>query len=413
MFISINIYAQEDCLDGPQIISITDDCFIDENCQGSNQIISVQIEGGMAPYEVIINDELLFSTSSQPYIDIFGYEIPSPYSLIIADANACADTIMGTHNCLQYLESCIDNIRNNDEVRIDCGGDDCADCMQLRYGMYCSFPTGELNMTIYTPTDAVPPFCITGDLNDTEVYDSPIVFSYASDTEVPLVRILDSAGKMGVIYDTPLVSCGYPEEVILHDLCPEESNFDVDFTVRKNDTTQLFYIDYEISGNPPFGIIDYGSSDPNLIKWNEIVFFDRMFEDSSYTIGPLNYNTGYNILVHDSLGCRKNSSFYVLPSPIDTSSTAINDSPSKLTTLSLSPNPLTPISRLQLHLNQKAKAKLQVFNHQGQLVKTIIDTALNTGSYEWPAYDSSYEKGMYFFVLQIGDEQWVSKGIYL
>jgi len=71
------------------------------------------------------------------------------------------------------------------------------------------------------------------------------------------------------------------------------------------------------------------------------------------------------------------------------------------------PNPMNPSTHIQFTLKVGASVKLQIFNVNGQLVKTLIDNDLPAGTHRrmWRGTNQQGEvvaSGSYFYRLQVG-----------
>jgi len=73
------------------------------------------------------------------------------------------------------------------------------------------------------------------------------------------------------------------------------------------------------------------------------------------------------------------------------------------------PNPFNPSTKIQFSLPKSDKVKLEVYNIQGKLIKTLIDYEMyQPGTYEamWDGTDMFGQKvasGIYFAKMQAGD----------
>jgi hypothetical protein len=71
------------------------------------------------------------------------------------------------------------------------------------------------------------------------------------------------------------------------------------------------------------------------------------------------------------------------------------------------PNPFNPHTSFRFKLKEKAPVKLQIFNLNGQLVRTLIDAEMEAGAHQkrWNGRAQNggpAASGMYFYRLQLG-----------
>jgi flagellar hook assembly protein FlgD len=68
------------------------------------------------------------------------------------------------------------------------------------------------------------------------------------------------------------------------------------------------------------------------------------------------------------------------------------------------PNPFNPSTKFEYTLNRRATVKVEVFNELGQLITTLVDGAMQAGSYQvtWNGKSSAgvgASSGTYFYRL--------------
>lgn len=98
--------------------------------------------------------------------------------------------------------------------------------------------------------------------------------------------------------------------------------------------------------------------------------------------------------------------------------TAIEQEPSSIPTkFALSnnyPNPFNPSTNIKFSIAQSGNVSLKIYNALGQLVKTIIDNVYeNKGSYEFNVNMDNFASGIYFYMLNQGNQQITKKMVLL
>lgn len=67
------------------------------------------------------------------------------------------------------------------------------------------------------------------------------------------------------------------------------------------------------------------------------------------------------------------------------------------------PNPFNPVTSIEIHIVQPGRYRLQVFDIRGQIVNTLLDENLKTGSQRIEFDGSGLPSGTYFYRLQSGN----------
>ena len=63
------------------------------------------------------------------------------------------------------------------------------------------------------------------------------------------------------------------------------------------------------------------------------------------------------------------------------------------------PNPFNPVTMIKFSIAKESEVKLSVYEISGRLVKNIVNTRLNAGSYEYIFDGSNLASGIYFYIL--------------
>ena len=82
------------------------------------------------------------------------------------------------------------------------------------------------------------------------------------------------------------------------------------------------------------------------------------------------------------------------------------------------PNPLNPMTTIKFDVRAKGHVSLKIYNVAGQLVKTLVDNVIDSGSYtrEWTGVNNAGVKvasGVYFYRLEAGEYENVKKMVLL
>ncbi|MBN1634681.1 MAG: T9SS type A sorting domain-containing protein [Ignavibacteria bacterium] len=73
------------------------------------------------------------------------------------------------------------------------------------------------------------------------------------------------------------------------------------------------------------------------------------------------------------------------------------------------PNPFNPVTKIYFEIPKQSKVKLTVFDVLGREIKTIVNTDLTAGSYNYEFDAGNISSGVYFYKLQAGDYTAVRK----
>ena len=82
------------------------------------------------------------------------------------------------------------------------------------------------------------------------------------------------------------------------------------------------------------------------------------------------------------------------------------------------PNPFNPATTIRFDIRKKGRVQLRIYNVAGQLVKTLVDDVIDSGSYtrEWTGMNNTGVKvasGVYFYRLEVGEYENVKKMVLL
>jgi hypothetical protein len=67
------------------------------------------------------------------------------------------------------------------------------------------------------------------------------------------------------------------------------------------------------------------------------------------------------------------------------------------------PNPFNPTTKISFELPADAKVKLTVYDMLGREVKSLVNTQLSTGRYEYQFEGSNFSSGIYFYRIEAVD----------
>jgi hypothetical protein len=73
------------------------------------------------------------------------------------------------------------------------------------------------------------------------------------------------------------------------------------------------------------------------------------------------------------------------------------------------PNPFNPVTKINFDIPKQSKVKLSVFDVLGREIKTIVNSELTAGSYNYEFDAGNLASGVYFYKLQAGDFSSVKK----
>lgn len=73
------------------------------------------------------------------------------------------------------------------------------------------------------------------------------------------------------------------------------------------------------------------------------------------------------------------------------------------------PNPFSKSTTFKYELNRTGKVNISIYNHLGILLETLVNEDQQTGNYEVSWNSESLESGIYFYRLQLGDQNKTGK----
>ena len=68
------------------------------------------------------------------------------------------------------------------------------------------------------------------------------------------------------------------------------------------------------------------------------------------------------------------------------------------------PNPFNPTTKIAFSISKRMHINLKVYNGQGQFVETMVDEELTAGSYSYSFNAHNLPSGVYYYILQSGNE---------
>ncbi len=83
--------------------------------------------------------------------------------------------------------------------------------------------------------------------------------------------------------------------------------------------------------------------------------------------------------------------------------------PDNLTLSQNYPNPFNPVTTIRFSLPSMNSVKLNIYNPNGQLIKTMFDRKLNKGTYEVTVDAANLNSGVYFYTLETDSEKLTRK----
>ncbi len=202
---------------------------------------------------------------------------------------------------------CDDGILNGNELRIDCGGPDCADCLPILFDVECQDgETGNFDLYLILPTWMWPE----------DLFEQGLYYEYEGDFSSngePCLSYAECGGTLSFaegaqvdirylkksLPDGDLVAFGQvnvnpdclkADTTVLE--CHPDTNFIVNATKIEMSDGYMLKLEM-LGGTPPYNIID---SDQNL-------FYSYYNPDSVYYLGLVPNDVELNIAVSDNNNC--------------------------------------------------------------------------------------------------------------
>ncbi len=371
------------------------DLFCEEtgDCQGSDFSLTIRItSGGLPPLMVYVNDELYqtFETFAD-YIDIYGIEIPTAYTIRVDDSDDCSYEVSDTHTCFLLDPSCNDGLLSGDELRTDCGGSACPGCLQVTYAVSCDDVAGLPEITYIFPEDTELPVCYFGNVNNSDYFDLQVSHTYPSDNEQPNLRVIDNAGRIAVITD-PLIQCTKQSEQFE---CPESSDFELVREIIFNNSTETYYLKLDLSsGEPPYQITDAESSTDDVL-----VYYDMYTEEAVHYLGPFNYTKSLFVTVIDGAGCEIDA--LVSIGDTITEYPIANEFLLPENAFKVFPTMSSDLVSLSLYLSDVALVSARLHSLDGREVKMICEQEQFVGKQDLDISLADLPSGLYLLNVQV------------
>lgn len=201
-------------------------------------------------------------------------------------------------------QDCENDVLDDGELNIDCGGELCPFCLPLWYEITCDEEAGNFEMEVQLPAYLWDNellsngmiYVLSGDFTQ-ECYDlfecqGTIVLIDASLGEFEISLYAPGFEKVGHGQIEGFAACVKAEEI--EDNCPPDSEFMVTSTSVWTDST-LYMAKLEMTGGtPPYRITDNSVDKFYHTQWDEDVFYLGVIPDS----------VDLDVTVYDFNGCR-------------------------------------------------------------------------------------------------------------
>ncbi len=280
-----------------------------------------------------------------------------------------------------YAQSCSDNIKNGDELKIDCGGSNCPPCLNVVYAGVCDSEIGSYSLNLYFPHDPTGIYYIQGDINYQDynpgIDFNPLSIQYSdgSSVNINITKYNEDGDVIGQtkIKDGYLACTKLSEEFE----CPPSSELTVDYTMFGcNEVDQTYFLQLTINN----GIAPFQITNDTL----ENLYYDAEINDEIVNIGPLSNGQVFPISVIDSDGCTVDLMFYndFENCEILWNIASIDEPQLQDTNLNLSVNYAQNTITI-LELDSKI-LKYEIYDINGRRIAASAVSASQTESYEIP-----------------------------
>ncbi|PID30027.1 MAG: hypothetical protein CR982_01755, partial [Candidatus Cloacimonadota bacterium] len=75
------------------------------------------------------------------------------------------------------------------------------------------------------------------------------------------------------------------------------------------------------------------------------------------------------------------------------------------------PNPFNPTTTISFNLPMESDVKLEVYNTKGEMVKSLLNNSMKSGTHSIEFNGSNLSSGVYYYKLTVGKENHVKKMI--
>lgn len=201
-------------------------------------------------------------------------------------------------------QSCTNLIKDGEEIKIDCGGPSCAECLQFTYNSKCYDSTGEKEITIYFPHDDQYYYSLNGLYNDLEFYPSQnnylasVLMADATNIEQRIEKKDLDGNIVGVsVIKDEIFSCVKLSELYE---CPGSDISATATMINCNNDSYMVELNIE-NGLAPYQIIDTLLVDINGTEYPR--YYDAYTDQNINILGPFPADFYFQTKIVDSEGC--------------------------------------------------------------------------------------------------------------
>ena len=149
-------------------------------------------------------------------------------------------------------------------------------------------------------------------------------------------------------------------------------------------------------------ILDWDAADPDNTYDSEVILSLADYVGKTIRIAFVyEYSDGYEMALDD---IRVES-----PSGIENAAGV----PKEIALHQNYPNPFNPSTKISFSLPETSKAKLSVFNHKGELVRSVFEGVFYKGNHDYEFNGSDLSSGIYFYKLETNESSYMKKMIML
>ena len=312
-------------------------------------------------------------------------------------------------------QDCQDNQLNGEELRVDCGGPDCWECIPLLYDISCpnqSEGLYDLSITLadYWNIDSLLAQNIYYQWGDGDVSGNQPCFttsecsafltvSDGTDVEIRMWKLNAAGDTLGYSLFTIFLSCVKAPVDTIVTQCPVDTEFAYTVDTLTNGNAYMLEIGFE-GGTPPYYIYDEDRS----------LFYTTEYIDSVYYLGAVPDTTSLNLLIYDANNCiadRIGDDDPGTGTPISAIEGIEN-----IEEFTVFPTIHQNDVQLGFGLLDAGEVHIEAFTLDGRSLGTVVDRQYKgQGYHQMTVNTSDFANGVYLFALSTGNDRKVVRAV--
>ena len=309
-------------------------------------------------------------------------------------------------------QDCQDGQLNGEELRIDCGGPDCWECIPLLYDITCSDQeNGSYDLSIalanYWNVDSLLAQGIyyqwgDGDINNDQPCFLPgecnvfLTITDANYVEIRMWKYDTDGDTLGYSLFDIFLSCLKAPDDTSEIQCPVGTEFAYTVDTLTNGNAYMLKIGFE-GGTPPYFVYDEDRS----------LFYTTEYMDDVYYLGAVPDSTSLNLLIYDVNNCIADKVGEDPGTPIS----ALGGI-ERIEEFTVFPTVHQNEVQLGFDLLDAGEVHIEAFTLDGRSLGTVVDRQYKgQGYHQMTVNTSDFANGVYLFALSTGNDRKVVRAV--